>query len=285
MDIVSKQIKDYSIDGIEKDYEKLTVNKSFAAGSTVGNKVVDFFTFAERLNTTSRKGISFHEFLDNINSFRDKHYFIQFMNNNCNKNTTSKLYRFYNLYFGSVTIFKPLNAMIVYNKYKPNSVLDFTMGWGGRLVGACASNIGKYIGIDSNTRLEEPYQKMTSFLEQRSTTTIDLHFCDSLDVDYSKLDYDLVLTSPPYYNIEIYGDEIIPYQTREEWNEQFYTPIFERTFRYLKKGGKYCLNVPPVIYNDVCVPLLGEADEFIPLPITKRNQTSKYHEFIYVWAK
>ena len=50
--------------------------------------------------------------------------------------------------------------MQIYNMYKPQSVLDFTMGWGGRLIGACAYNVPMYIGIDANKNLIEPYKKM-----------------------------------------------------------------------------------------------------------------------------
>ena len=95
--------------------------------------------------------------------------------------------------------------MELYSRFKPKSVLDFTMGWGGRLVGACALDVPNYIGIDSNKQLKEPYQRMVKLLNKLGTNTkINLMFKDALKVDYSKLDYDCVLTSPPYYNVEVY---------------------------------------------------------------------------------
>ena len=110
----------------------------------------------------------------------------------------------FRLYFGSISIFKPIVAMYIYNKFNPKSILDMTMGWGGRLVGACALDIEKYTGIEINSNLYKPYKNMLKFLCGKTKTKVKLFFEDAVKFDYSKIDYDLVLTSPPYYNIEIY---------------------------------------------------------------------------------
>jgi hypothetical protein len=97
--------------------------------------------------------------------------------------------------------------MFIYNKYKPKSILDMNMGWGGRFVGACALDVEKYTGIDINTKLFKPYKDMTKFLDNKTKTKITLYFEDSV-----KFDNDLVLTSPPYYNIEMYIERIKEYR-------------------------------------------------------------------------
>ena len=101
-------------------------------------------------------------------------------------------------------------------------------------------------------------------------------------MDYSKVFYDMVFTSLPYYNIEIYGNNK-QYDNKKEWNEQFYKPLIERTYKYLQDGGVYALNVPEEIYNNVCILVLGECSEKIELYKRKRN--NNYHEWIYVWRK
>ena len=160
------------------------------------------------------------------------------------------------------------------------------MGWGGRLVGACALDIPNYIGIDSNSNLREPYNKMTEFLKKNSKTNVKLYFQDALTVDYSKLNYDLVLTSPPYYNIEKYGTHgNDKNKTKEQWEKEFYIPIFERTFKYLKKGGYYCLNIPKEVYEKVARKTLGKPCIKMLLPKVKRFTDEKYEEFIYIWKK
>ena len=178
--------------------------------------------------------------------------------------------------------------MEVYNRFKPKSILDFSMGWGGRLVGACALNIQNYTGIDTNKSLKEPYKKMIRLLKHLGTeTNINVIFKDALSVDYSKLNYDLVLTSPPYYNVEIY--EGMKPRTEEEWDLEFYAPLIAETYKYLKKGGHYVLNIPKKVYDNVCIELLGQANLKIPLKKKshpKKNSNDKdYSEYLYVWNK
>jgi len=195
----------------------------------------------------------------------------------------------FNLYFSSISIFRPVMSMEVYCKFVPKiGVLDPTMGWGGRLVGACALDLPKYIGIDSNTNLDMPYREMSAFLQKTTKTKIELFFQDALTVDYSKLDYDMVFTSPPYYNIEVYSG--MKEKTKEEWNTGFYKPLFERTWKSMRSPGYYCLNIPSEVYDSACVPILGKSWKKILLK--KRGRTQKneeegkgYEEYIYVWKK
>jgi tRNA1(Val) A37 N6-methylase TrmN6 len=198
------------------------------------------------------------------------------------------LYRVFTLHCGAIGLFKPITAMEIYSRFKPTSVLDPCMGWGGRLTGACVLDIPNYIGIDCNVELKEPYQRMKDMLvnELGTKTKISLLFQDALTVNYSLLDYDCVLTSPPYYNIEIY--EGTTRKSHEDWNT-FYKKLFAVTYKYLKQNGYFCLNVNIEIYNTICIDLLGEADIVIPLKkkLHPKNKYSKnmYREFIYVWNK
>lgn len=275
--------------------------------SRIGNNCVDYFTFAERLETVGSKNVSFWDVWDNKNEYMNLPYIetiIEYYRKNRPKVNDEKMwYRIYNLCFGSITIFRPLVAMNVYYKYKPECVLDYTMGWSGRLVAACACNVPKYIGIDSNMNLKKPYNDMIEMLREPvlrtspitsgiviqplSKTEVTLHFQDALTIDYSKMNYDMVLTSPPYYNLEIYRGT--KKQSKNDWNKLFYIPIINMTWKHLKMGGFYCLNVNKEIYNNVCVKLLGEANECIPLIKRERNVNNNpkqpYHEFIYVWFK
>jgi 16S rRNA G966 N2-methylase RsmD len=178
--------------------------------------------------------------------------------------------------------------MEIYKKFKPTSILDFTMGWGGRLVGACALDIKNYIGIDSNKKLKPSYLKMIELLKELDCKTkIKLIFNDALKVDYSKLNYDCVLTSPPYYNLEIY--EGMTPKTKDEWINDFYIPLFIKTFNHLKNGGHYILNISQDIYKTAAIPVLGIANIIIPLKkksLPKNKKLTKdYTEFMYVWNK
>ena len=252
-----------------------------------GANFVDFFTMSRRLATVGKEGISFYEFWSRKSEYKKKRYIQNILDSykerGSNQNELQIFWRIFNLYFGSISIFKTVIAMNVYCRYKPTSVLDMTMGWGGRLVGCAALNIPKYTGIDLNTRLERPYADMVAALKPYSTTKFDLRFKNALDVDYSKIDYDLVLTSPPYYDIEQYEGQ--PVMDKDTWDSEFYTPLFERTWKHLKRGGHYCLNIPAEIYERVAKKVLGPADELLPMPKGQRTAEERYKEFIYCWSK
>jgi hypothetical protein len=286
----SNQVYNLTDQDVLADFMKLVEIgcEKHAALSTVGNDVVNRFTAVERMNTAGYQNISFYDVLFNKTQLKRENYvkkLLAFYKKNRKGYPEIKvMFRLTNLYFSSVSIFKPLIAMDVYCRFQPKCVLDFTMGWGGRLVGACALNIPKYIGVDYNRNLKTPYNKMCRFLKKHSTTDIKLYFQDALSVDYSKMDYDLVLTSPPYYNIELYNG-VNSQKTKEDWDEHFYKPIFEKTYKHLKKGGHYCLNVPEEVYDNVAVKTLGKPRFKILLPKAQRSTAEKYHEYIYVWQK
>jgi hypothetical protein len=93
-----------------------------------------------------------------------------------------------------------------------------------------------------------------------------------------------VLTSPPYYDLEKYRLST-EYKSHEDWNEKFYKPLFQITYKHLKKGGNYCLNVPGNIYEKCCVPVLGICTKKIPMKKGERNIGGDYKEYIYIWDK
>jgi len=256
----------------------------------IGNDFVDYFTYSERLNTDGNKGIDFFDFYEN-RALHKKQKYIRKMLDFYRKErglteTDPRVWKYiFNMYFGAINIFKPLNAIEIYCRFQPTAVLDFTMGWGGRLTAAVALGIPRYTGIDLNRNLRKPYQDMIKTLKNAGeidNTVIDLRFQDATTVDYSRIEYDMVFTSPPYYNIELYrgtGEK-----TEEEWNHEFYIPVFRETMRYLKPNGYYCLNIPERIYKLVCLGLFGKYWQKIALKKSDRVD-SPYKEYIYVWKK
>jgi hypothetical protein len=286
---IADKIYNLTENDVLEDFNKLrTIGCNYHKElSQIGNKVVNKYTLIERLNAMGKQNINFYDLYYNRKYFKNKSFVKKMVDfykqHRKNYNDARIFFRISNLYYSAISIFKPLIAMKIYCMYKPNSILDFTMGWGGRLVGACALDIPNYIGIDSNMNLREPYNKMSKFLHKHSKTKMDLYFQDALTIDYSKLDYDMVLTSPPYYNTEIYGTN--EKKTKEQWEKDFYIPLFERTFKYLKNGGYYCLNIPKEIYQNVAIKVLGKQTTNFLLPKSKRSGDEKYEEFIYVWNK
>jgi len=290
---ISKQIKNITLKEIDNEMKKLIEiadgASSMSPRSRIGNNVVDYFTFSQRLSTRGKYNINFYEFIVNINEFKKKK-FIQNMLNYYDtvKNKTKKktyytvLKEVYNICISAINIIRPLVYMEIYAKYKPNTILDFCAGWGGAAVAASALNIPRYIGIEINTSLIQPYKDLIEFLKERSETNVEMIFDSALNIDYSKLDYDFVFTSPPYYFIQKYENNT-EYLSKKEMDNDFYIPLFSNTYANLKPNCIYALNINKEVYENVCVKLFGEAHDSYPYKKSKRQ--NNYDEIVYVWKK
>jgi hypothetical protein len=309
---IARQVRNHTIETATKDYHKLTnllLDKEKYANrkplSPVGLTFIEYFIHAELLNTVSKQGIHFYDFWYHRDFYMHRdastERLVASIQKNRPKLTEIKVAKqVYNLYYGGINIFRPLNAYHIYTLFPScKRILDPTMGWGGRLLAAfLAEHVDAYIGIDCNLALKKPYEDMTHFLFERKPEykdKIQLYFQDALSVDYSALSYDMVFTSPPFYNKEIYSHNA-QYKTKEEWDTHFYVPLFTKTWVHLKAGGIYALNVPEILYTRVAAKCLGgEADEKIELakygrvlPKTTKKRTNvgqSYKEYIYIWIK
>lgn len=257
--------------------------------SIKGLKFVDYFTFHERIRTVGNKGISYMEFLDLFDRVYANKPHIQrqiehYKKTNSNKSKEWVIYGIFRMYFGSCNSFRPAVAYQVYHKYRPKSVLDFTAGWGGRLVGACAYGVPAYTGIDTNVNLLAPYGEMTEALQNMSETKIQMHFWDAATFDYSRVEYDMVFTSPPYYMIERYTHQP-SYTSKRIMSERFYRPAITNSWLHLQPGGVYVINTNKEVYENEFKPVLGECTESFIMDMAERANDNKYKELIYVWRK
>ena len=267
---------------MEKELYKLQQNKPNAY-----LKILKQIFKSEIHSTVGNKNLSFNSFKNNINKYSKKPYIkkmLEFYDNPkyIKKTEEEKLHRIFCLYYGSINIFKPSVAYQICKKYKPETVLDPFAGWGSRAVGCSASGCN-YIGIDNNNNLLDGYDKV----KERTNLNFDIIISDCLKVDYSKYTYDMVLTSPPYYNTEIYSNT--QRRTKKQWIE-VYEQIFSITYKHLKNGGYFCMNVPTEIYDKILVKLLDDCDEkmlfYKSQRFHKNNTKSKTNdEYVYIWIK
>ncbi len=298
---IAFQIKPISQEMCEEDYTQLVkMGEKMKKGEEnvvtdrcrIGNNVVDFFTFEERLRTRSKYNIHFYDFVEQIEYYKGKKFIdnmLTYYKNVKNKNNTKNDYivlkEVFNICIGAINIFRPLVAMEIYAKFQPTSVLDICAGWGGRCVGAAAMGVSRYTGLDINTNLQSRYDDLIAYLQTRPGVSTDMRmvFEDALNVDVETLPaYDMVFTSPPYHFLEKYSHNA-PYQNKQDMNARFYVPLFTKYFAHLQPAGWFVLNVNAEIYESCCVPLFGEAHERIPLKKSKRQ--NNYGESIYAWKK
>jgi len=290
---IAKQIKNISMEQVEREMNELIKIGDNAhmesARARTGNNVVDYFTFQQRLETKGKYNVNFYEFVENLEEFKQKKFIqtmLSFYTNVKNKNNTKNEYvvlkEVYNICISAINIIRPIVYMEIYTKYKPTAILDFCAGWGGAAVACSALNIPHYIGIEINTSLRAPYKSLIDYLNTKSTGKINMMFEDALTVDYSKLYYDLVFTSPPYYFIQKYANNI-EYANKREMNERFYKPIFTKVYAGLQPGGHFIINVCNEVYQRVLIELFGNAHEMYPYKKSQRQ--NKYSEMVYVWRK
>lgn len=127
-------------------------------------------------------------------------------------------------------------------------VLDPCHGWGGRLVGALLADASEYVGCDPCKETSEGVRRIKeAFLPYcPETRRVELVCKCYEDCDFEEGYFDVAITSPPYFDVEEYfGDEQshVRYPDFRLWVERFYQPLIERTYRWLKDGGVFILQV------------------------------------------
>lgn len=291
--MIASHIKNISLSDVDDEMEKLIqIGKGaslIGPRSQIGNNIVDYFTFVQRLETKGKYNISFFEFIERIEEFKKKKFIqtmLTYYETVKNKNNTKHYYKVlkevYNICISAINIMRPLNCMEIYTKYNAKRVLNPCAGWGGSAVAACALQLAAFYGVEINNDLSEPYDNMVSYLKTKCATQFDIRICDALAIDYASMSYDTVFASPPYYSIEKYANNA-QYVSKKDMDVNFYKPLFQITYNGLQPGGHYIINVCKEVYENVLKGLLGDAHEIFPLKKSKRQ--NDYTEMVYVWKK
>ena len=154
--------------------------------------------------------------------------------------------------------FKPAVAKTLYDYFKAETIIDFSMGWGDRLCGFYASDYGKkYIGLDPKEdnhpiyqKQAEFYKKHNGFFEHEREHVFHCNPAEDFDFSIYKDQVDLIFTSPPYFNVERYSEEEsqswMRYKTIDVWNEHFLHKALGNMIQTLKKGGIMAINISDV---------------------------------------
>ena len=164
----------------------------------------------------------------------------------------------------SVSFFKPTLAAAIYHKFLGNNempvVLDPCAGFGGRLLGFKSKYPnGTYVGLEPN---KETYESLVNMVNELKLTNVQLYNIKA-ETFQSDVDYDLVFTSIPYYDLENYNNEF-DYASIEEWSTVFINSFLKyknlvlntdvKTFEYIKDKfttiGKIFNNTSPLVKTD-----------------------------------
>ena len=154
--------------------------------------------------------------------------------------------------------FKPNAAKALYDYFDVKNVLDFSAGWGDRLAGFYASlNTELYVGLDPRVENHPIYHKQAQYYDKLLTMfekkkEYFFHAEPAEDFDYSEYNdtFDIVFTSPPYFNVERYSyddtQSWVRYKTIGDWNKDFLHKAIEKMWPSIRSGGKLCVNISDV---------------------------------------
>jgi len=146
----------------------------------------------------------------------------------------------------TVSNFRPSVARYIYDRYGGEGyVFDPCMGFGGRMIGAISSpRVKHYEGCDPNTETFNGLSKMAKNLQDTTKVVLNNIGVEEYESDDK---FDLVFTSPPYFDTEKYSDEetqsYIKFPTYEKWLNEFLRKLVSNSIDLLKKGGYFIINI------------------------------------------
>lgn len=274
--------KEISDDELKHDLEnirkfKADTNKNCFAG----NPFQYHFQFKNLLACPRKDGTTIYDIAKNSEKWKKLIKYTRDKNRG-GRSAAGNVYECFRINGGAVVMFKATTAKYLYAKYGATHVLDPTAGWGGRLLGAYGLNID-YTGIDTNIDMKPAYDGMIAFLGEKYKSSMIWEDC--LKVDFSQIDYDFVLTSPPYSNLEKYA-HMKGWKDNEDFHINFFIPLWKKCLKHIKRDGKVCFNISPKMYEEAqkygLLPCDSEEDLKQQLG---QKKTKKTQDKIYIWDR
>ncbi len=162
--------------------------------------------------------------------------------------------------------FRPTAARAIYGRFsgRDDPVLDFSAGFGGRLLGALSLD-RRYAGIEptlSSVRGMHAMVRMLGRLGCAITQPSLLRGCaEELLPTLPGSSFPLIFTSPPYYSKERYSLDATQsyrrYPTYDHWRRGFLALVIRESHRLLERRGTLILNIS----NVFGLPIIRDAME------------------------
>lgn len=249
---------------LAKELSKVNYEHTYSDESLFSdwNKLLNCATNINKLNSTSRVGIKLCEhFFPNF--FDIKNNKGKSFSTNWNSSNLEKVLRWNRkshstpylseirrgIYFCTGltknTMYRPHLAKIIVSNFDGDVVLDPCMGWGGRLLGTVAAG-KKYIGFDPNKETFNNLKRLVKFLNIEDRVELYNVGAEYIQ-DHISESVDIILTSPPYFNLEIYSESPTQSENQfinyDEWLKNWLEPVILNCLSLLNKNGTSCWNV------------------------------------------
>ncbi len=264
-----KQLSDHELN---RDLRNLINGQAFA-----GNPFLYHFQLKNLMKAKREGGNTLYEIYD------DKTAWAKLLSDTSKRgrmgpSAAGNVFECHRINHGSIVMFKAQTAKKLYEKYNATSVLDPTAGWGGRMLGAWALGID-YVGIDTNTNMMSAYKNMIEYLE---SPRLKMYFGNCIDWNFAQFEYDFVLTSPPYVNLELY-EHMAPWHNDRDFYENFFVPLWHKCKDHCAKGGHIAFNISPEMYQTAInyIPECDTEENFVQQ--LGQNSKKKGADKIYVW--
>jgi hypothetical protein len=159
------------------------------------------------------------------------------------------------------SVFKPTVAKWVYENLCPKggTVWDPCSGYGGRLLGAFAAGV-QYIATDVEPETVQGNLRLAEVLGYSARVV-----CERAEV-FDPGPVDLVFTSPPYFDRELYSDRqeqswVLHDGGFDSWVDGFLRPVIRMAHHRLPVGGHLVLNVADIRKGRQVIPLVERTVE------------------------
>jgi len=155
------------------------------------------------------------------------------------------------------SIFNTSLAKYIYTQFTKTGdlIYDYSMGFGQRLLAALSLSYPvKYIGVDPFEKTVESNENIYAFYSKNIpglNKEVDIVCCGSenyFDSNYENK-VDLAFSSPPYFNLEIYENNISQANstTYQSFIHNYWENTVKNTVRMLKDGAHFILNIKDIV--------------------------------------
>jgi len=154
----------------------------------------------------------------------------------------------YNIGPKQCSMFKPKILKYFIEKYNAKKILDISSGWGDRLIAALSCDVDVYHGHDPNKCLFDGYNNIIEFFKKHFNRKGE-YIIKNIPFEETKLQdnyYDLMMTSPPYFDVEIYSDDSTQSAhnvSEMDWVNLYLLKWIDITKKALKKDGIMAMNI------------------------------------------
>jgi len=257
MDTMFKNIVEYRAYYDHENYNNLvpyrkksTTIKNYHGDYDKYNKIMEYF--AEHIRLRARRSTQTESVLTwykNHTKKIVKHCISEYQAINA-KTIRESVYR---LHY-ECTEFRITHLCALIDLWKPKRILDFSAGRGARLMAALSRpNVELYCGVDPDPTVHQAYADMIQYVKEynishNNTNVSEYRLIQGAfeEISESQLDpdskgFDLVFTSPPYFDLEVYSDDtkqsIVQYPNVTNWLGKFMFPSIIKAWKLLQKGG------------------------------------------------